>query len=138
MQLAVLLISPRIGLITYHRNISERLTGTPQTNQRAELTAIKRALEVVEDDQDVAIYSDSKYSISCVTEWWRGWIKKDWKTAQGKDVENQDLIRPIIALIQVREKAGGKTQFNWVKGHSSNAGNIAADLLAVKGAKSRG
>ncbi|RYP14983.1 hypothetical protein DL765_005980 [Monosporascus sp. GIB2] len=115
------------------RNISEPLEGEIQTNQRAELTAILRAVEGVSIDQSIRIYSDSKYSISCVTDWYRNWEKNNWKTKEGP-VKNKDLIEAIRAKIEERNAAGAKTLFDWVKGHANDAGNVAADALAVSGA----
>ncbi|KAK8094511.1 RNase H domain protein [Apiospora hydei] len=117
------------------RNISERLEGEPQTNQRAELTAVLRALEQVSDDQDVRIFSDSKYAISCVTEWYINWEKNGWKT-QGKDVKNRDLVELVREKIDDRDALGTNTLFQWIKGHANDAGNVAADQLAVLGARS--
>ncbi|KAK3316883.1 ribonuclease H-like domain-containing protein [Apodospora peruviana] len=116
------------------RNISERLEGMPQTNQRAELMAILRTFEVLGDDKSCEIRSDSKYAIQCVTEWFQSWERNNWMTRNG-DVQNQDIIRPIINRLRAREAKGTKTQFIWVKGHASDSGNIAADLLAVAGAR---
>jgi ribonuclease HI len=116
------------------RNVSERLVGEPQTNQRAELMAMLRALQVSPVDQTVQIISDSQYSINCVTQWAIGWKQKGWKTAAGDDVKNQDIIRAVLDKMDERTKAGAFTYFHWVKGHASDRGNIAADLLAVRGA----
>ncbi|KAJ1338179.1 ribonuclease HI [Microdochium nivale] len=119
------------------RNISERLAGSPQTNNRAELTAVLRALEQVPLHQGIRIYSDSNYSIKCATEWYRNWQKNGWRKSTGDAVENNDLIKAIRAKIEQREAANGKTQFQWVKGHGSDVGNIAADRLAVEGSMKR-
>lgn len=116
------------------RNISERLVGDPQTNQRAELTAIQRALEVAPVAQKVQIYTDSQYSINCMTQWAASWERKGWKTATGAEVKNQDIIRKVLALMKERTRAGGETYFQWVKGHSTDVANAAADRLAVQGA----
>ena len=117
------------------RNVSERLQGEPQTNQRAELMAMLRAMEIVPVGQTVQIYSDSQYSINCVTQWAASWKKKGWRTATGEEVKNQDIIRAVLDKMEERTKAGGNTYFQWVKGHASNWGNMAADRLAVRGAK---
>ncbi|KJZ75608.1 hypothetical protein HIM_05071 [Hirsutella minnesotensis 3608] len=117
------------------RNVSERLEGDPQTNQRAELMAMLRALEIAPDYQTVQIVSDSQYSINCVTQWAAAWKVRDWMTATGEKVKNQDIIRALLARIEERAKVGGETYFQWVKGHASDRGNVAADRLAVRGAK---
>lgn len=117
------------------RNISERLEGQPQTNQRAELMAMLRALQVVPLTDTVEIFSDSQYSINCVTQWAIGWKNKGWKTANGDDVKNQDIIRVLLDKMDERARVGGNTLFQWVKGHATDKGNVAADRLAVAGAK---
>lgn len=117
------------------RNISERLAGEPQTNQRAELMAMLRALQVCPAEKKVTIVSDSQYSINCVTQWATNWKKKGWVTATGEPVKNQDIIRAVLGKMEERGKAGGVTQFEWVKGHAADRGNQAADALAVRGAK---
>jgi len=115
--------------------VSERLGGPRQTNQRAELTAVLRAIQVAPLHQEVKIYTDSMYSINCVTNWSKNWQRRGWINAAGNPVENRDLVEAILDRMQERSKQGGKTSFQWVKGHSSDPGNIAADLLAVAGAR---
>lgn len=88
------------------------------------------------ESQGVKIYTDSKYSINCVTEWYKKWEVSGWQTRSG-DVKNRDLVEGIREIIAERDGAGAQTQFVWVKGHSNNRGNVAADHLAVQGAKSR-
>ena len=61
------------------RNTSESFTGI-QTNNRAELLAIIRALtimrEEIEQGQKINIYSDSSYSIRCCTTYGEKMSKK--------------------------------------------------------------
>jgi ribonuclease HI len=118
-----------------YRNVSEALKGSKQTNQRAELTAILRALDIAPRHREVTIYTDSKYSIDCVTNWYRNWEKNGWVNSKGKPVENKDLVADIRERIVEREQLGKVTYFVWVKGHAQNEGNIAADRLAVEGAR---
>ncbi|KAI1337255.1 ribonuclease H [Xylariaceae sp. FL0016] len=119
------------------RNVSERLEGGEQTNNRAELTAILRALEIVPTSQKVRIFSDSQYCLSCILEWYKGWEAKNWKKSDGGKVLNQDLIKRIRELLDERDEVGTGTLFQKVKGHAAVPGNVAADLLAVEGAKKR-
>ncbi|KAJ2992085.1 hypothetical protein NUW58_g2288 [Xylaria curta] len=116
-------------------NVSERLQGETQTNQRAELTAVVRALELTKKIPKIRIFTDSKYTIDCSINWYKAWQRNGWKKPNGDDVLNQDLVKRIRVLIDERTNHGFDTLFQWVKGHSANAGNIAADRLAVAGAK---
>ncbi|EFW22435.1 ribonuclease H [Coccidioides posadasii str. Silveira] len=117
------------------RNVSEPLKGNRQTNQRAELTAISRALDIAPRHRDVTIYTDSKYAIDCVTVWFVRWQRNKWMTTDHKPVENKDLVQSIRAKIEERTLLNVKTLFEWVKGHNKDPGNEAADRLAVRGAK---
>lgn len=116
------------------RNLSEPLLGARQTNQRAELTALKRALDITPLNRHVHIFSDSNYAIKCVTEWFINWRKNDWKTSSKKAVENRDIVEEILARIEEREQVKVKTRFEWLKGHADSEGNNEADRLAVEGA----
>lgn len=118
-----------------YRNVSEALKGSKQTNQRAELTAIQRALDVAPRHRDVTIYTDSKYAIDCVTNWYRNWVRNGWVNSKGKPVENKDLVVGVRENIEEREIMGKKTYFVWVKGHANTQGNIEADRLANEGAR---
>ena len=69
------------------------------TNQRAELTAILRAIEVTAGEAvPLEVRTDSMYSINCLTAWYRAWEKEDWKV----DKKNLDLIQEIIAACRKR------------------------------------
>lgn len=116
------------------RNIAQPVSGPP-SNQRAELEAIYKALRILKTsepkDRAVTIYSDSAYSIQCLTTWWQKWERNNWKTTGGKDVLHQDLIRPSLQLLKELPHVTLKK----VKGHSKNAGNDYADALARQGSR---
>lgn len=118
-----------------YRNISEALKGSKQTNQRAELTAIQRALDIAPSHRDVTIFTDSRYAIDCVTNWYKNWQRNGWTNSRGKPVENKDLVQDIREKIEERDAFGRQTLFVWVKGHAADKGNIEADRLAVEGAR---
>ena len=117
------------------RNVSEPLKGTRQTNQRAELTAILRALDIAPRHRDVTIFTDSRYAIDCVTVWFVKWRRNKWLTSENKPVENKDLIESILVKIEERNHLRVQTLFQWVKGHNRDPGNEEADRLAVNGAR---
>jgi len=105
-----------------HLSCAERLPATDsQTNQRAELSAIHRAVVILDDggfhDDELVIYTDSDYSINCLTKWLSGWASRNWKTAEGKDVLHQDLIKDTSSrlakfkshrFVHVRAHTGGE------------------------------
>jgi len=114
------------------RNVSERLPadGPTHTNQRAELAAIVRALEVTKHVRErILIHTDSAYSIGCATLWLAGWKRNGWRNSKKEPVANQDLVRALDAAIEARR---GPTEFRKVKGHSGDPGNEAADALATR------
>jgi ribonuclease HI len=73
------------------------------------------------------IYTDSMYSINCVTSWIHNWLKNGWKTSTS-DVKNRDLIEELYSLAQGRD-----IRYIHVDGHSTCYGNNMADSLAVAG-----
>ncbi len=108
------------------RNVSERLPGEKQTNQRAEIYAAIRALEKLEGTTGVVeVCTDSMYVINAMTQWIAGWMLKKWK-----DVENADLFQKLQELSCKRTMI-----WTHVKGHSGIHGNEMADKLAVAGCK---
>jgi len=113
-------------------DISERTPGK-QTNQTAELYAMVRVFQTDPDPSaPLCIFSDSRYSIDCMTKWMSGWARRDWRTVGGEPVSNCELIRLLHAYQQRRP---GPISYHWVAAHAGNAGNERADQLAVIGAR---
>jgi len=105
--------------------------GEPDTtNNRMELMAAIRGLEVIGDDQSAVIYTDSKYVCDGITSWVAGWKRRNWKTASGTPVLNRPLWERLDALC-----AGRRISWKWVKGHSGNPNNERCDVLAVAAAR---
>ncbi len=97
------------------------------TNNRMELMAAIRALEILNRPSQVKLTTDSNYVRQGITQWLAGWKKRGWKTAANKPVKNKDLWQ------RLDEIAGKhKVAWHWVKGHSGNKGNERADELANK------
>lgn len=104
-----------------------RAGGWPRgTNNQGELMAVVDLLEsTAEMDADLRILCDSQYVINCVTKWMPGWKRKGWKKADGKPVQNRDLLERIDAAMR-----GRRVEFEWVRGHAGHELNEAADLRA--------
>ena len=122
------------------RNKSIKLTGDKITNQVAELTACIKAIEIIKEENiigNIIIKTDSMYTINCVNTWFDGWKKRGWKKADGKPIENLELIQTLhnyyilynVKFIHVRAH---KNEPN--KDDSSYCdwyGNMMADKLAT-------
>ena len=102
--------------------------GEPETtNQRMELSAVLFAIKSL--DGPLEIHSDSTYVVNCFKDkWYEGWKKRGWLNSQRKPVANRDLWEPLVDAYRQRED---EITFTWVKGHSGNRLNEAADALAV-------
>lgn len=98
------------------------------TNNICELTAILKALRKLKNPNiPVVIYSDSKYSISALTEWYSGWLRKGWRTSDGKLVKNKELIQEIKVVMDVFRDV----KLLWVRGHNGNMSNERVDELCT-------
>lgn len=101
------------------------------TNNISELTAAILALEVLKEPCRVTLYTDSQYTIKCMTEWLRGWRSRGWKTASGNPVKNIELVKKLADLCNKHTVV-----WKWVKGHNGDLLNEKADELACKASHS--
>jgi ribonuclease HI len=96
-----------------------------QTNQRAELSAIHRAVVILDargyQGDDIKIYTDSEYSINCLTKWISGWVARGWKTSAGGDVLHRDLIEATSTLLSKFKSH----RFIHVKAHTGNEDDLS-------------
>ena len=101
-----------IGEVGQAKKLSGHEEGT--TNNRMELTAALKALEIMPKDSEVIIYSDSEYLV---------------KTMQGKyrTKANLDLWEKLKKLDNSL-----KVKWEWIEAHVGHADNEEVDLLAKK------
>ena len=111
------------------KNISGREENT--TNNRMELSAAIMALQEVNTNSEITIYTDSTYVKNGITEWIKKWKVNNWRSSNKKPVKNKDL------WVELDEAVGSrKIHWEWVKGHAGNEGNEKADELANQGVTS--
>ena len=117
------------ALIKFDAAEKEIFGGQPDvTNNQMELTAAIEGLAALKERCCVELFTDSKYVMNGITQWIQNWKKNNWRTAAKKDVKNKELWQKLDQLISQHQ-----VQWHWVKGHSGDAGNETADLLANKG-----
>ena len=102
----------------------EKLT----TNNRMELLAVIRALELLKRPCNVRLHTDSQYVHKGISQWLQSWKARNWKTADNKPVKNVDLWKLLDQLSQNHD-----ITWLWVRGHAGHEGNERADMLANQG-----
>ncbi|KVW96128.1 ribonuclease HI [Thiobacillus denitrificans] len=98
------------------------------TNNRMEMTAVIRALESLKRPSTVEVHTDSQYVQKGISEWMTAWKRRNWRTASGHPVKNQDLWLQLDALSQLH-----RIEWKWVRGHNGHPENERADELANQG-----
>lgn len=111
----------------HYKELSQGFRKT--TNNRMELLAVIKGLEALKSpNQQVIIYSDSKYVIDSIEKkWLQGWVKKGFA---GK--KNKDLWLRYIEVSRIHH-----IKFIWVKGHAGHPENERCDQLAVAAGKQK-
>lgn len=112
-------------ILQYQQYAKELLQGFRKTtNNRMELWAVIAGLEALKkENQQVVIYSDSRYVVDAVEKGWlAGWIKSGFK---GK--KNPDLWQRFWNLYNKHQ-----ITLQWVKGHAGNPYNEQCDHLATE------
>lgn len=109
----------------YKKEISGGCKST--TNNIMELTAVIEALRIVKHPCKIKLYSDSAYVVNGFLQGWiYNWVKKGWKTADGKPVKNKELWEELYNFTKIHE-----IEFIKVKGHADNEYNNRCDELAT-------
>ena len=110
--------------------IIKKISGSVKdtTNNRMELMAPIMALQEIDKNNEIEIYTDSQYVRLGVTEWIHKWKVNNWRTAAKKPVANRELW---IQISELNEKMN--VEWHWVKGHAGDPGNERADYLANLG-----
>lgn len=116
------------GAIIYDKNSTKvkEIGGSSSktTNNRMEMMAVIEALRVCPDGL-ITVYSDSKYTITGITQWVFGWQKNDWKTKGKTDVLNKDLWQELIEVTKEKD-----IEWRHVAGHVGIPGNERVDTIA--------
>ncbi|GAA3976325.1 ribonuclease HI [Mucilaginibacter dorajii] len=109
----------------HYKELAEGFRKT--TNNRMELLAVIKGLEAIKTpNQQVMIFSDSKYVIDSIEKrWLNGWVQKGFAGKKNKDLWLRYI--EVSKLHQVR--------FTWVRGHNGHPENERCDQLAVAAGK---
>ena len=117
------------GVLLRYNGTEKELYGyaSDTTNNQMELMAAIQGLEALTRPCEVILTTDSQYVRQGITEWITGWKRKNWKTAAGKPVKNQELWQRLDTAASLHQ-----VDWRWVKGHSGHDENERVDQLANK------
>lgn len=115
------------GAILRYNDREKEMKGAEKmtTNNRMELTAAIEALNSLNRNCQVELYTDSNYLRQGMQSWLAQWKKKGWRNSQNEPVKNADLWKKLDELAQTHQ-----INWHWVKGHSGHPENDRADALA--------
>lgn len=117
------------GAILFHGSHKKEISGfEPETtNNKMEITAVIKALEMLKEPCIVELYSDSAYVVNAINlGWLENWKLNGWKGSDKKPVKNIEYWKRLDELMQIHF-----VLFNKVKGHSDNEYNNRCDELAT-------
>jgi len=120
------------ALLIWNGQEKELTGGAPNsTNNRMEMRAVIEALKALKRPCRVKIHSDSALIVNAFKQDWIGsWLKRGWKKANKKPVENRDLWEEMLEAMDDH-----KVSWIKVKGHADNELNNRVDRLAVEASK---
>jgi len=131
--IGIYFLTPSIKGEKHH--YSQVLTGTaPHTNNKAEILAVIKALELVDslgysNRKPIKILTDSQYVINSIQVWAPKWKLNNWKNSNGKAVQNRELLSTLDQII-TKMSTTRKIELKYVAGHKGIEGNEIADALA--------
>jgi ribonuclease HI len=114
--------------ILLYNGTEKELTGyaSETTNNRMELQAAVEGLKALKVACNVKLYSDSAYLVNCFKQkWYKNWVLNGWRNSKNQPVENQDLWKEILSLMETHQ-----VEYIKVKGHADNPYNNRCDELA--------
>lgn len=117
------------GAILIYKGIEKEISGGQNntTNNKMEIMAVIKGLEMIKEPCNVTVYSDSAYVVNAIQMGWlTNWKKNNWKKSDKSVVKNIDLWEKLISLMEIHN-----VEFVKVKGHSDNEYNNRCDRLAV-------
>ena len=117
------------GVVLLHPRKRAEISGGFRltTNNRMEIYAGIKGLELLKRPCKVTLYSDSQYVVNAIMKGWAaGWSKKDWWLSNTERAKNIDMWTRLLPLCERHQ-----VEFRWVKGHAGNTENERCDQLSM-------
>jgi len=117
------------GVVLVHPRKRTELSGgfRSTTNNRMEIYAAIKGLELLTQPCKVTLYSDSQYLVDAMMKGWAvRWRKNDWWLSNKERAKNVDLWEKLLSLCEMHQ-----VEFRWVRGHAGNLENECCDRLSM-------
>ncbi|MCL2047980.1 MAG: ribonuclease HI [Defluviitaleaceae bacterium] len=99
------------------------------TNNRMEMLAVIKALELLKEPCEVELFTDSRYVVDAIEKGWAvRWQKNNWQRNKKEPALNPDLWARMLLILEKHS-----VKFHWVKGHAGDPNNERCDELAREG-----
>lgn len=96
------------------------------TNNRMEILAVIKGLELLKESCSVNVYSDSTYVVDAMMKGWVvRWKAKNWWRTNKERAINIDLWERLLVLVE-----NHSVTFTWIKGHAGDPNNERCDRLS--------
>lgn len=121
------------GSILRYKGVEKEISGgeANTTNNRMELNAVIKALELLKEPCEVTLYTDSQYVANALTLGWaKKWKANGWMRNKKEKALNPELWDRLLTLYDTHE-----IEIIWVKGHAGHPENERCDRLAVAAAE---
>lgn len=100
------------------------------TNQRADLIAIREAINNSKGRKVVNIYSRSEYAVNSTTTWIEKWKTNNWQNVSKKSIKNLALIQEIVDKIKILHNEGILINIIFLNKNSQNDAIMNAQYAA--------
>lgn len=118
---------------TEDRYIHNQCYETFSTSQRGELNGLIAALQLILTApvvDDFYLITDSEYIFNSVSkEWYKGWQRKGWTTADGSDLKHKDAWIAVCGLMDEIDNRSIEITPYHIKGHVVSVGKATAKKL---------
>jgi ribonuclease HI len=117
------------GVVLLHSRKRTETSGgfRSATNNRMEIYAAIKGLELLPSPCRVTLYSDSQYLVNAIMKGWAvRWKKNGGWLNQKQRAKNMDLWEKLLPLCQTN-----RVEFRWVKGHAGIHENERCDQLST-------
>jgi ribonuclease HI len=117
------------GVVLVHPKKRAEISGGFRltTNNRMEILAAIKGLELLKQPCKVILYSDSQYLVDAIMKGWAAkWRKQDWWLNNQERAKNIDLWQRLLPLCETHQ-----VEFRWIKGHTGIPENERCDQLSI-------